>query len=165
LLVLARLPNLPTVWSNCVAAWLLSDGGEAARLLWAGAGASFLYLAAAFLNDFFDQDFDRQHRRDRPIPAGRATSISVLRLGVAWLVIGIAILLLFAHANLVLTLLLVAGIGVYNAIHKATSLSPLLIGACRFLLYLVAGSTATAGLSGFAIWCGLTMAAYVAGLG
>lgn len=165
LLVLARLPNLPTVWSNCIAAWLLSDGGEIRPLLWAGAGASFLCVAGAFLDAFFDQDLDRQHRKDRPTPSGLTIPTSVLRFGIAGLVIGTFVLLVPAGANPVFTLLLAVGIGAYSAIHKVTSLSPVLLGACRFLLYLVAGSTAAAGVAGFAMWCGLALWAYVVGLG
>jgi 4-hydroxybenzoate polyprenyltransferase len=164
LLVLARLPNLPTVWSNCLAAWLLSDGGRISRLFWTMIGASCLYLAGTFLNDYFDQDFDQQHRRDRPIPSGRASPSSVLSIGIAALALGTLLLLVPARAHPVFTLLLVAGIGLYNAVHKATTLSPLMIAACRFLLYLVAGSTAATGCSGLALWCGLALAAYIAGL-
>jgi 4-hydroxybenzoate polyprenyltransferase len=164
LLVLARLPNLPTVWSNCLAAWLLSDGGRAGRLLWAMTGATLLYLAGTFLNDYFDQDFDRQFRKDRPIPTGQATALTVLMLGVGSLVLGVLVLLFLARSAPTSTLLLAAVIALYNVVHKAATLSPLLIAACRLLLYFVAGSTAAAGLSGFAIWCGLALAAYVAGL-
>ena len=33
LLVLGRVSNLPTVWSNCLAGWLIAQGGPLERLL------------------------------------------------------------------------------------------------------------------------------------
>src|SRR5881392_1903166 len=62
LLVLGRVSNLPTVWSNCLAGWLLGGGGRWALLAWACVGTSLLYVAGMFLNDAFDFNFDRQHR-------------------------------------------------------------------------------------------------------
>ena len=32
LLVLGRASNLPTVWSNCLAGWLLGEGGHVVKL-------------------------------------------------------------------------------------------------------------------------------------
>ncbi len=45
LLILGRVSNLPTVWSNCLAGWLLSGGGGAIRfvLLCLGASAFLAY--------------------------------------------------------------------------------------------------------------------------
>lgn len=165
-LSLARLPGLPTVWSNCLAGWLLSGGHthSPARLLWCSLGASCLYLGGTFLNDFFDVDFDRQQRANRPIPAGLVARDVVGQLGILWLIAGGAILVLGARASLALVLMLAAAIFVYNLIHKATELSPLLLGFCRFLLYLLAGAAAPNGLAGIAIWSGLAIGCYVAGL-
>ena len=164
LLTLARLPNLPTVWSNCLAAWLLSGGGPVGRLLWACVGTSLLYWGGTFLNDYFDVDFDRQHRTDRPIPAGHISASLTGQLGAAGLAAGFLALVAGAHASLLATLLLIASIVVYDVVHKATELSPVLIAICRFLLYLVAGSTARDGVSGIAIWSAFAMAGYVGGL-
>ena len=33
LLILGRVSNLPTVWSNCLAGWLLGGGGEWGRFV------------------------------------------------------------------------------------------------------------------------------------
>src|SRR3954453_21514837 len=81
LLVLGRVSNLPTVWSNCLAGWALAGSvpltgdfrqmiEQPVRLLVLCAGASLLYIGGMYLNDAFDADFDRQHRRERPIPSG-----------------------------------------------------------------------------------------------
>src|SRR5262249_4854193 len=41
---------------------------------------------------------------------------------------------------------------------------PVLMGACRFLVYLLAASFGTGNANGWPIWCGLALAAYVVGL-
>ena len=70
LLVLGRVSNLPTVWSNCLAGWWLSGGGNFWKLPLLLLGISALYTGGMFLNDAFDADFDRQRRASRPIPSG-----------------------------------------------------------------------------------------------
>src|SRR5215469_15374724 len=70
LLVLGRVSNLPTVWSNCLAAWLLGGAGPRPRFFCLTLGATLLYTAGMFLNDAFDAGFDRQYRPERPIPSG-----------------------------------------------------------------------------------------------
>jgi hypothetical protein len=52
----------------------------------------------------------------------------------------------------------------YDAVHKMVALAPLLMGACRFLVYLVAASAGATGVTGYSIWAGLALAAYVVGL-
>ncbi|HEY3914045.1 MAG TPA: hypothetical protein VGN61_06120, partial [Verrucomicrobiae bacterium] len=52
----------------------------------------------------------------------------------------------------------------YNAIHKWTPFAPIIMGACRLGVYLVAASTAANGLNGEVIWKGIALASYVAGL-
>ena len=71
LLVLGRVSNLPTVWSNCLAGWWLSGGGNFWKLPFLFFGAAFLYTGGMFLNDAFDAAFDRQRRSSRPIPSGK----------------------------------------------------------------------------------------------
>src|SRR5713101_4665697 len=93
LLVLGRASNVPTVWSNCLAGWILGGGGPHKRLLALCAGATLLYLGGMFLNDAFDAQFDLQHRPERPIPSGAIQASTVwkwgfLFLGLGWLVLG-----------------------------------------------------------------------------
>lgn len=162
-LVLGRVSNLPTVWSNCLAAWLISGGGQVTRLLGVGLGTSLLYVGGMFLNDYLDAGFDREHRRGRPIPSG-AVSAGWVSAG-AWgsLAAGVLVLV-FSGANHWMVVALVTAIIVYNLIHKATPLSPVVMGICRLLVYLLAGSVADKGVAGLAIWSGIALAAYVVGL-
>src|SRR5208282_3013153 len=92
LLVLGRVSNLPTVWSNCLAGWWLSGGGNFKSLPWLLGGSSFLYVGGMYLNDAFDVDFDRQRRAERPIPSGQIGRNTVWKLGGAWLALGIILL-------------------------------------------------------------------------
>ena len=70
LLLVSRVANLPTLWSNCLAGWWLSGGGAWGRLALLLPGVSALYLGGVFLNDAFDAESDRQRRAVRPFPRG-----------------------------------------------------------------------------------------------
>jgi len=164
LLILGRVSNLPTVWSNCLAAWLLGDGGPPLRFALLCFGATCLYVGGMFLNDAFDADFDRQHRRERPIPAGAITPQKVWSWGVGWLVLGCISLMPLGKVTAILTLILIGCILLYDAVHKMISFSPVLMAACRFFLYLAAGSTSAAGVIGLTLWSAIAVAAYVVGL-
>ncbi len=162
-LALSRAAALPTVWSNCLAGWWLSGGGPLARLPLLFAGATFLHLGGAFLNDALDATYDRQFRRVRPIPSGTVTPAAVLSWGLAWLLLGQVCLFALGKAAGGLGLALTLCAVVYNATHRLVTFSPLFLGLCRFLLYVIAGTAAAKGPSGWAIWCGLALALYVIG--
>jgi len=163
-LVLARVSNLPTVWSNCLAGWLLGGGGHSDYLPSLFCSASFLYIGGMFLNDAFDADFDREHRPERPIAAGLIGWKSVWRWGLTLVGLGVATLLFLGPVTAALGLALAICIILYDATHKLTPFAPILIATCRFLLYLVAASTGMLGVTGWAVWCGLALAFYVAGI-
>ena len=164
LLVLGRVSNLPTVWSNCLAGWLLGGGGEWNRFAVLCGGATLLYVGGMFLNDAFDAEFDAQHRRERPIPSGVISRGSVWRLGITMLVAGTALMFLFGFSTAIFGLLLAASILLYDWLHKRVTFSPLLMALCRLLLYLTAASAAVTGVTGLAMWSGLALAAYIVGL-
>jgi hypothetical protein len=165
LLALGRLSQLPTVWSNCLAGWWLGGGGDRQSLPFLFAGATCLYLSGAFLNDAFDAEYDRQYHRTRPIPSGAISPDAVLWWGLAWMILGVLALLWLGHIPGGLALALAACILLYNTVHRLVTFSPLLLGLCRVLLYLMAAGTAADGLTGWSIWCGLALGAYVAGVG
>ncbi len=164
LLILGRVSNLPTVWSNCLAGWWLSGGGHFLKLPLLLLGASALYTGGMFLNDAFDAEFDQQRRAARPIPSGKIALDLVWRLGWAWLAAGVVFLCLLGKIAAVLALVLAGCIVIYNATHKAVMASPWLMGLCRFWVYVLAGTTGVWGLNGWPIWCGLALALYVAGV-
>lgn len=164
LLILGRTSNLPTVWSNCLAGWWLAGGGNLYKLPVLFVGATLLYLGGMFLNDAFDAEFDAQYRRERPIPSGAITATQVWRIGLFLLGAGLILLFVEGLATGILGILLVLCIVLYDAIHKIFVLSPILMAGCRFFLYVIAASTAKNGVNGWAIWCGIALAAYVLGL-
>ncbi len=163
-LLLGRVSNVPTVWSNCLAGWLLSGGGDGRRFGLLCLGGTCLYVAGMYLNDAFDAQFDRQHRPERPIPSGAIRLETVWGWGFAWLGAGLACLFLFSETTTIFALLLAVTILVYDAVHKIFAFSPFLMAACRGLLILLAASTGREGVTGLAIWSALVMAAYIIGL-
>lgn len=165
ILALSRPWALPTIWSNCLAGWWLGGGGNPGEFAVVLVGATLLYLGGVFLNDAFDADYDQQHRRTRPIPAGALSHDTVWRWGLGGLVAGALLLLWPGRATGSIGLVLACCIIVYNALHRLLTFSPALLGFCRLLLYVLGASAAERGVSGWAIWCGLALAVYMTGLG
>ena len=165
-LELARISNLPTVWTNTLAAWLLSGGSATdLRLLWITLGASLLYTGGMILNDAADIAFDRQHRPERPIPSGRIALRWAWRVGLIFLLCGASMMVGRGGANPAVTITLALTILAYDLYHKPWSGSVLLMGACRTLLYLASASPLLANpWSGPALLPGLALGAYIVGL-
>jgi hypothetical protein len=164
LLVLGRVSNLPTVWSNCLAGWWLGGGGNFWKLPFLLFGVSLLYTGGMFLNDAFDEEFDRQRRAERPIPSGKISAQLVWRFGFGQLAFGILWLLFCGKVAAAAAVLLALFILLYDFTHKFFTASPWLMGACRFWVYVIAGAAGTDGLNGFPIACGAALAFYVVGL-
>ncbi|MEY4917895.1 MAG: hypothetical protein RL616_1808 [Verrucomicrobiota bacterium] len=164
LLVLGRVSNLPTVWSNCLAGWWLGGGGNYWKLPFLFLGISLLYTGGMFLNDAFDEEFDRQRRAERPIPSGKISASLVWRFGFGQLALGILLLLVCGKIAAGCAALLALTILLYDFTHKFFNASPWLMGACRFWVYVIAGATGAAGLHGFPIFGGVALAFYVVGL-
>ena len=164
LLVLGRVSNLPTVWSDCLAAWWLAGGGSWLALACVSLSAGLLYEGGMFLNDAFDAEFDRRHRRIRPIPSGAISEREVWQWGFTWLALGLAAAAWLGMSVVMWAAVLCGFILLYNAVHKWAPLAPVLMGTCRLCVYLVAAAASERGVSGEVIWKGLALAAYVAGL-
>ena len=163
LFVLGRASNLPTVWSNCLAGWWLGGRGNVSKVPLLFAGATLLYIGGMYLNDAFDANFDQQRRKERPIPSGAISLDAVWKLGLLWLALGLICLFFAGRTTGELGLALLVCILLYDAIHKVITFSPLLMGACRFFLYLVAASVGGFA-AGWAVWCGLALGLYIVGL-
>jgi 4-hydroxybenzoate polyprenyltransferase len=163
LLVLARASNLPTVWSNCLAGWWLGGHTNAAKLPFLFAGITLLYIGGMYLNDVVDMNFDALHRKERPIPSKAISANTVWKLALLWFALGLACLFCVGSTTGMLGVTLFSCILFYDAVHKLIVFSPVLMGACRFFVYLVAASV-NGPLTGWAMWCGLALGIYVAGL-
>jgi len=140
ILVLGRVSNLPTVWTNVAAGWYLSGGSHRIELLWILFGVTLLYLAGMTLNDAFDARWDREHAPERPIPSGKISQAAVWTIGATQLVAGIGVVVLFSTMHLGFLLGLVAAILLYDGLHKKWRGSVLFMGTCRALVYLGSAS-------------------------
>lgn len=147
-LELARISNLPTVWTNVFAGWILAFGKwEWQSLIWLFVGGSLLYTGGMILNDAADVKHDREHRTERPIPSGRVSLTLAWCVAIGMLVAGGAMFVWGAGACSWLTATLVAAIVAYNLYHKQWSGSIFVMGSCRTLLYLATASAVTGTLS------------------
>ena len=164
LLLLGRVSNLPTVWSDCLAGWWLGGGGSWPALACVTLSASLLYEGGMFLNDAFDAEFDRRHRRLRPIPSGAISEREVWQWGLTWLALGLATVGWLGIPVVAWAAVLCGLILLYNAVHKWAPVAPVLMGSCRWCVYLLAASTAGQGVTGEVIWKGLALGAYVVGV-
>jgi len=163
-LILGRISNLPTVWSNCLAAWLLGGGGPCGRFSLLCAGATLLYTGGMFLNDAMDIGFDRRYRPERPIISGQV-SIRFVSISSAVLLLGGWLCLVPLGGPALLFGLGLAGtIVLYDVVHKKTKLAPVLMAGCRFLLCLAASSAAQKGIRSPIVWHAAGLAAYIIGL-
>jgi hypothetical protein len=163
-LILGRVSNLPTVWTNCLAGWWLGGGGSWRSWLILCAGSTLLYIAGLFLNDAFDADFDRQRRRERPIPSGQVEERAVWALGFGMLALGWVFLTQLGADTAWLSAILTGLIVLYDAVHKAIAFSPVLMAGCRLALFLVAASAGSNGVTGLAVWTSLALAGWIIGL-
>ncbi len=172
---LARVSNLPTVWSNVLVG--LCAGYVAKRLaepesrpvtdldllldpaFLLGFGllcvwGSCFYTAGMVLNDVADARSDAVHRPHRPIPSGRFNRWVALVIVAVLFAAGFAALLPFASDNrgrlLTLASLLAVCIVAYNLLHRRSAFAVLFMGLCRALLVVTAGSVF--GVTGRAWW-------------
>lgn len=153
-LQLARISNLPTVWSNIIMAlaWgtarhipelgidpaavalpplgsLLNQGF---MLLIAG---SLIYTAGMFLNDVFDLLIDARERPDRPLPSGAVCPHRATAASIVMLIAALAATAVYTSPwVLPLTAGLIGCVVLYNALHTRWSGAVILMAACRGLL-------------------------------
>jgi len=163
-LVLGRVSNLSTVWSNCLCAWLISGGGSSGAFVALLVGSSCLYVAGMYLNDYCDAGFDAEYRQERPIPSQQIDRSSVLWMAIGLLVVGFALVAWLSDETLFFALLLVCLIVAYNLVHKRTGIGVPLIAGCRMGLYLLAGAAAQSGVSDETVRAGFLVFAYVLGV-
>lgn len=141
-LVLGRVSNLPTVWTNVLAAWFLAGGHLGGELWWLMAGVSLLYIGGMTLNDAFDVEWDQKYAPERPVPTGAISERAVWILGWGQMVAGVAVIGMLTTTLWYYLLALVLVIVLYDWSHKRWKGAVLAMGACRFMVYVVAASAA-----------------------
>ena len=164
-LQLARVSNTPTVVSNTVAgAVLVSAAAPAGTVAVVAVAIALFYTAGMILNDVLDLEVDRRERPERPLPSGQVSRPAALAAVVGLLAAGEALLALEGLEPALAGLGLIALIVLYDAWHKGNALSPVLMAACRALVYVVAG-LAVAGALNAELWgAAAVLLAYVVGL-
>jgi 4-hydroxybenzoate polyprenyltransferase len=168
---LGRVSNLPTVWTNTLAAIVLS-GGEAAA--WVALplllATSLAYVGGMYLNDAFDAVIDARERPERPIPSGAVSRGTVFLVGFSMLAGSIVILGVIGLSGttglwpVLGGLALAAAIVFYDWNHKGNPLSPAFMGLCRALVYVAVGLAFTAALPWPLVAAAVAMLCYIVGL-
>lgn len=162
--MLGRASNLPTVWSNVLAAWILGGGTIGPRLWLAMLGATLAYIGGMYLNDAFDAEFDREFRRERPIPSGAVSEQLVWRAGGAMLAAGTFILATGGWLSAACSVGLAVSVVLYDWIHKRVTFSPVLMAACRFFLFLAVAAGGPDGVGGTVLWTAIALSGWIVGL-
>jgi 4-hydroxybenzoate polyprenyltransferase len=144
ILTLARVPNIPTVWSNVLMAWTLAGGTGWPGLSAALIGGTLLYAGGCTLNDACDARWDRAHKPDRLIPSGAMSELAVWTLGLMEMGSGLLLMILANPRTWFLPFGLALAILAYDFRHKETPWSVIVMGACRALLVLAAAGAAGA---------------------
>ncbi|WP_135078497.1 UbiA family prenyltransferase [Terasakiella sp. SH-1] len=172
-LKLGRVSNLPTVFTNVFAAVALSGSQFDDPKLGLVLIAMFLfYIGGMYLNDAFDHEIDAQERPNRPIPSGEASLKEVFSIGSFCLVGGIGCLQFVSYlseaenwfTNLVASLILAGLILFYNVHHKKNFFSPVVMGGCRFMVYLCSVICLAAPLNEQVLLGGLCLLSWIVGL-
>jgi UbiA prenyltransferase family len=165
LLKLGRVSNLPTVWTNVLAGAVLSGGDwRNWRLGLMLVAMSSFYVGGMYLNDYFDRAIDGRERPERPIPSGYISAHTVAAIGFCLIGAGAVATAAMGPAAAAIAALLAISIVAYDLHHKANPFAPVVMGACRALVY---GATATAlsgGVTIFVAVAAVAIAAFVAGL-
>lgn len=160
---LGRVSNLPTVWTNALAAAVLAGGAEPVPVILAALALTLFYEGGMWLNDAFDAEVDARERAARPIPRGEIARGTVFAVGFALLALGVALAFALGPAPGLAGLALAATVVLYDWLHKRTVLSPVIMGATRFLSYAL-GALAVGAFAGPALVGALGLFAYVIGL-
>lgn len=172
-LKLGRVSNLPTVLSNILVGIgltaTLSLTNSLSILLLLTLVVSLIYVGGMYLNDAVDAEFDKQFNPSRPIAAGEVRLKTVLISAVAMLAVAMGILVTFDFLNShefhssIYGLVLIACVVIYDLIHKKMRFGPWVMGACRFMVYVLAASI-VGKVDSHLLFVAFSVYAYVVGL-
>jgi len=168
---LARISNLPTVWSNVLCAMVLSQAQPSLiNALLVFVAMSLAYIGGMFLNDAVDAEWDKKNAPSRPIARGEAERKSVFIMALLCLVLT-PIVLCFLEPDpgvnktyaLWSSLCLLFFIGLYNWCHKWFQYNSGLMGICRGMLYITT-ALALGDISWLFLFAVLSVVFYIIGL-
>jgi len=159
---LCRVSNMPTVWTNVLAALAVSGTSwETSVYLTLAGSFSCFYAAGMALNDIWDADVDRLTRPTRPIPSGRVSVRSAWIITVFLFCAAVLLLLVQNLSAILAGFVLLIMIVAYDKVHKNKAWSVFLMAACRLLIFVIAGLSVLDSLT-WSVWlAGLSQFAYV----
>lgn len=135
---LCRISNLPTVWTNVLAALVLATGDfDWRNFLLLALAFSCFYCAGMCLNDLWDAEYDRKTRPGRPIPSGRVTPREAAGATMLLFAAALALLLLAPYKGaLIVGALLTMVIVAYDRYHKEYPPTIILMPTSRLLVFI-----------------------------
>lgn len=157
---LVRLPNVFTVLSDSLAAAILVTGGTLPWLtvVLVVIASVLVYWGGMILNDVVDLEEDRTTRAHRPLVRGSISPVIAGHIGNGMLLIAPILILaattlwrqqpLWMGAAFILAVCLSLCVRIYDSPIKRTPIAPLVMGLCRSLNILMAGTTMLAVTTG-----------------
>ena len=143
LLATSRIANVPSVVSNVFTGMMLgvllheNTPQNFSITLPTILVACCLYVAGNFLNDWHDVEWDRMHRPERAIPSALFPRWSYLLVSLVLFSAAGAIALSLSKTVFLVALGITVLVIAYTLLHKKTTASIWLMGACRAGLYLL----------------------------
>jgi 4-hydroxybenzoate polyprenyltransferase len=144
LLATLRIANAPSVVSNVWLGVVLGDFLIVApgRIAFANTvppmlAGLLLYFAGNLANDWFDRDWDREHRPERALPSGLFPARAYLAAAVTFAMTGLAVAFSTTLSSGLAAAFIFVCVVIYTLIHKRTAWSVIPMGLCRTGLYLL----------------------------
>ncbi len=165
-LTLFRISNLPTILSNVLVGITLSRVYTHSFTLWqVFFSCAAFYTAGMVFNDIFDYRWDKKHRPERPLVVGYISKIHALVTGISLIVFALICLIIVHLSAFWSGLVLLFFIMLYNLRHKENPASPVIMGLCRAMVYIIALIAFAPGAKISIVWIPATLLmCYLVGL-
>jgi hypothetical protein len=156
---------LPTVWTNCLAAWWLGAGGDAAGLIAAMCGVSLLFIGGSFFSFAYYSETRAGYSRGSGLGMAYLEPRHLWLLSLGYFALGLVILAFIGRTSTVVAFFLGMFLVVYVTSSGVFMAAPLSLFMLRFAVYLLAGSVSRRGITGDCVWQGLAVGCYMSGIG
>ncbi|MFG6477293.1 SCO3242 family prenyltransferase [Microbacterium sp. P06] len=133
LLDLVRAPAALTVIGDTLVGRTNARGRVDLSAVPLSASSVCLYAAGMALNDYADAELDAVERPERPIPSGRVSSDTALKVGAGLTAAGVGLAFTAGRSSGWISLALAASVWTYDLVAKPTRFGPLVMAACRGL--------------------------------
>ncbi len=138
---LVRLPAALSVPGDALAG-AAAAGTLGRRTVALAASSTCLYWAGMALNDYADRELDAEERPERPIPSGRVSPATALRIAGGLTGAGLLLSAVAGRRAVAVAVPLAATVWAYDLVAKPTPLGPVVMAAARSLDVLLGGSAA-----------------------